>query len=529
MALGLGCAPERPLPADPPSVLGELRLAAYAERSSEVGQAQRVRQVTRFVNGVDYGGMEDNDLRGFLDGRFIYGWNQPGQVHVRVGRRFSRKSKYGEYELFRVIQRWPGVALVPGARVRAARLGVAVERGPTRPVTLMLYEVLKDWNPGEGGHKRNNISRPREGEVWWGERAHGEAEWGLPGVGFASQSDPDADTPVTALAEARWTPGDPWIEFSSSALAAYVERRVAAGAPLLFLMKMADHLEDQPDAILRLWSGNLGEARNPALRPWLELEWDSPHQVAGTTRPLHLEHGRELALPVLPAPGATHVAASFVADDGHEVPTLEVRGGDGWRSLALPARVDRSPVVARVRAVRDPVQLGDVFETGFRDTWVTTSPPEEEEVWWTFVSPDGERHRVRADYAGDFRWQVRFEPAALGRWRYFYECELDRAYRSPTGAFDVLPGDRANVRRELEALRERIRAAAPADEAEAVAAFGPAFWRLQRAALRHETPASFRADGRETFQLLTEIREALSRDEVPDRPKLKSTHGPWKR
>jgi peptidoglycan-N-acetylglucosamine deacetylase len=42
--------------------------------------------LSTFVAGPLYDGMEDNDLRGFLDGGFRWAWNQPTQAHVRVGR-----------------------------------------------------------------------------------------------------------------------------------------------------------------------------------------------------------------------------------------------------------------------------------------------------------------------------------------------------------------------------------------------------------------------------------------------------------
>ncbi len=94
--------------------------------------------------------MEDNDLRGYLDGNFKWGWNQVGQIHVRVGRR-ARGPAFGEYELFRLVQRWDGMALPPAVHIHQARLRLGVEEGPPFSVTVYLYEVKKDWNPGGGG------------------------------------------------------------------------------------------------------------------------------------------------------------------------------------------------------------------------------------------------------------------------------------------------------------------------------------------------------------------------------------------
>ena len=41
-----------------------------------------------------------------------------------------------------------------------------------------------------------------DGEVWWNDRAYGHAPWALPGLGYASDSDPAADTGASPLAEA---------------------------------------------------------------------------------------------------------------------------------------------------------------------------------------------------------------------------------------------------------------------------------------------------------------------------------------
>ena len=58
---------------------------------------------------------------------------------------------------------------------------------------------------------------------------------------------------------------------------------------------------------------------------------------------------------------------------------------------------------------------------------------------------------------------------------------------------------------------------------EAVEAFGVPFWRLERAAMRLETPESFRAaPGRGTFALISQVRAALSlREQVPDEPRIR--------
>ena len=73
-------------PALPGIVEGRLRVGAFGAglSGSHTGH-EPLRHISVYVNGPDYGGMEDNDMRGFLDGRCKHDWNQQGQIHVRPG------------------------------------------------------------------------------------------------------------------------------------------------------------------------------------------------------------------------------------------------------------------------------------------------------------------------------------------------------------------------------------------------------------------------------------------------------------
>ena len=500
-----------------PSVLGTLRVAAYGRK---VRSGESPPHVTEWVNGADYSGMEDNDIRGFLDGRFVYGWNQPGQIHNRMGRERSRML-WGETELFRTLVRWADVRLPPGSRVERAELAFGVERGPKQPLDVLLYAINKDWNPGAGGERGDNTSPPQPGEVWWGELAHDQRPWGFAGAGFASDHE-DADTPEEALAETRWAPGEDEVVFASDALARHIESRATQGLPLLFLMKLSDAYEDQMDTVLYVFSGNHGEPRNPARRPKLRVEWEGPRPLVGLARPVHLENGRMLVLPRIEARGTRFVAGSFQADQGHEAPILEIRGGSRgadseWRRVSQPLAVEWDWLEVRVHAARHPVVLGMPFETSFKDTWVRTAPPEEQVVPFSFVSPRGEEHRVEAQYTGDYTWGVTFEPTELGRWRYRWKQDfLKKPYRSAEGVFDVVPGDRENVALQLRALLERIRETEPPEPGVVPDLVFP-FWKLERAVYQLETPQSMKTDrGLQVYALLTELREALSGRTVPD-------------
>jgi hypothetical protein len=388
--------------------------------------------------------------------------------------------------------------------------------------------VNKDWNPGGGGERGDNTSPPLPGEVWWGEVAHGERAWGFAGAGFASSDHPEADTPVEALAEAHLEVGGAEVVFASAALDRYVEARARSGLPLLFLLKTSDALEDLPGTLVQLYSGNHGDLRNPARRPELRVAWEAPREVARLERAVHLENGRVLALPRLATPGAGRVAVSFVPEPGHDAPTIRIRGGRGaevseWRSAALPVDADWDWVELRVRAARNPVVLGEAFETRLRDTWVRTAPPEEQDVRFTFVSPRGTTHEASAHYTGDYTWEIRFEPDEIGRWRYaFEESFLRHPYRSAEGVFDVVGGDHESLRRALEALLERIRAVETEPSDAGIAELAPAFWKLERAVFQAETPESMATEeGRVLFDLMTAIRHALSGRNVPDEARLK--------
>ena len=125
------------------AVRGTLFISVYGEVGN---QPNPLKHRTVYVNGPDYGGMEDTDLRGFLDGHFKYDWNQSTQIHVRMGRRSSAPA-LGELELFRILHRWAEIELPPAAKVVNAQLEFMVEYGPSFPVDVYLYEVKKDWNP----------------------------------------------------------------------------------------------------------------------------------------------------------------------------------------------------------------------------------------------------------------------------------------------------------------------------------------------------------------------------------------------
>lgn len=513
-----------------PSVRGQFVWAAYRKSSSASEASPRHRQI--WVSGPDYDGMEDNDLRGFLDGRFIYGWNQASQIHSRVGRRKS-SARYGETELFRTVERWDGVRLPVDASVHSAELRLTIEKGPDAKCDVLLYPVHKDWNPGNGGTQNDNTSPPRPGEVWWGAAGHETKAWGFPGAGFASERHPNADTPVRALAEAVYDPDRDTLHFSGDALAAYIEGQSRRREALRFLVKVSDAAEDVPNGEIAIYTANVGDARQTEWRPQLELRWSAPGVRAQGGERLHLENGRFFETERLPLQGGRVLAASFepaasaAGQRPSDTPTIQVRGGRGeegsaWQSAAHSKEVDWDWAQFRILAARDPHELGQPFRTTYRDTWVTAGTVASRHVDFELTSPSGRIHKVEAAFVDDFTWALEFVPMEIGRWRYrMTEDLLKRPFEGPERAFDVVLTDRAAGAAGLRAMLEALKDQPAKKEDEDIPARAPEFWRLERAILRLETPESWASpEGRERYNLLTEIRILLGGRKVPAKLKL---------
>jgi hypothetical protein len=498
--------------------------------------APPVRHRTTFVNDDAYRGMEDNDLRGYLDGRFKYAWNQPGQVHVRLGRRGAGE-RYAEHELFRVVQEWFDVALPPGARVRESTLYLQSEHAPKRCIEILLYEVKRAWNPGTGGTRRDNVSPPKPGEVWWNEARSEEEAWALPGVGRASDADPQADTGSMALASAALCPGETDVTLSAPQLTAYVDAQVQRGEPLRFLLKLDDQSEDRAGSWIAIYSGSTGASRETSRRPRLTLEWEVA-ALATQEIPVRLERGRSVPLAATPpdAPHdalarARHVVATFVPEPGsaplHIERSLPARGA--WDSLAHPRPLDGVPATLRITAGTDPVALGEPFRDQLRDTWIRTAAPTDQEVPWIFVSPSGLEHRVLASYEEPYRWRIDFLPDEVGPWSYhwsqrFTETEIE----SPVGRFDVIARELDPVLQSLAQLAARARERGALRDRELKARFRHRLAMLERAGMSLMSASQWRGEEGTRLRAATgEVRAAMGAPAPDPIPKVPDTPPEW--
>ena len=340
-----------------PNLTGVLRLSRLDPASTS-----HVTHECVLTAGCGYHGMDDNDIRGHLDGTFHYAWNQVSQKYVRTGR-IEHLFRFGEYELFRALQRWDDLPLPQEARIEGAELRLQVQESDVEfDRTLLLYAMRRDWNPGGGGVSKNNLSPPAPGEVWWNEARHGDEAWGLPGGSCTSDRDP------APLAEATLPHGGTELTFSSGRLTRYVAGQVTQGKPLLFMIKLQDHQEDVPGSLIHIWSESEGDDKGRSRKPELALRWTMPGEPV-VEEDVLLEPGRAL---VYPSGEANFV--TFGDAQGQPFEVAARASGCGWRVVQGGHLRDTESEV-RIRAVSNAVPIGSTFSARFRDTWVRTAAP----------------------------------------------------------------------------------------------------------------------------------------------------------
>lgn len=515
---------------------GTLRISRIGDAGREELEATEHR--TRFVPDGFYRGMADNDIRGFLDGSFVYGWNQAEQQHVRVGRtKWHRPApRYGEPELFRCLQRWSDLPLPRHAEVIRAELSLSVERAPVSAVRVFLYPVRRDWGPGRGGELGDNTSPPRKGEVWWREAAAGEREWGLPGASFASEEHEDPDIGVMPLAEAMCcSQDDSSLAFHSERLTRYVDSCLTEGRPCLFMLKLDSDAEDDPGSLIELYSAEHGESRSPARRPELLVDWECGASWTAV-HDLHLEGGQEITLEDVDCRPGDWFAATFSPRGSSEFPRIEIREeiegrSTDWREARYPFRARGDRVSLRVRAVRNPIAFGESFVGTVRDTWVSSGPPESRNVTWTFWSPTGAEHALDASFLGDYEWRVRFRPDEVGRWLYTWKHDFTSDPYDPViGEFDVVANGRSRLLEELRLLRDEISSGVEGERYHAERRrLCLRFMNLLRATMSSMSPEDWRGvEGEEVRSTARDIRSHLWGKQVPSDPPMEAHPRTWK-
>jgi len=483
---------------------------------------------TIFSRGPDYSGMEDNDIRGYLDGSFKEGWNQVSQAHLRLGRR-GKNPAFGEFELFRNLQRWADLPIPRNADILGAKIVLTLESGPPFPIDIAVYAVSKDWNPGNGGTRGDNNSPPKPGEAWWLEAKAGETPWSQAGAGHASDDHPQADTRAQPLAIAHFTPRqDRQLTFSSSALTTYLDEQVKAGEPVRLLYKLLDVNEDSPGSVLEIWSANFGVAGSDR-RPSLHIEWQPTSATMNRRFPITLEPGRMIKLPGISVGGKRTLVSSYnpqpnqVDASGQQKcgqqPYIEYRlaqSAGNWTPLYGPMQIDANEIELRVAATGTPVDLGTSFVAEIRDTWITAGKAEEQDVQWHFTSPNGETISTSASYVGDYTWQVSVNANSIGRWRYNWSHALSgNEMRSEDSYFDVIAWDPQHVIAGLQVLRESIETSGVAPRSHEMLRFELSFMRLQRAATALQPDYS--VDQSSVVRVeMRKIRQRLSGKPLPD-------------
>lgn len=478
---------------------------------------------TSWVRDARYDGMEDNDLRGFLDGAFKEGWNQVSQSHLRLGRR-ARSPAFGEYELFRNLQRWDELALPTNAAIVAAELMLSLESGPPYPVDVAVYAVRKDWDPGGGGVNGDNNSPPAPGEVWWLDAEYGVTPWTSAGAGYASDVDPRADTYGQPLALVRYEPGQTNLLFTSASLAHYVEDRVQQSKPLLLLYKLTDPYEDSIGSVFEVWSANVGIAGSDR-RPRLTLRWQAPRGTTTIRRRIALEPGRSIVVTDLDGRPGEFLAASFAdaRDEGNgacgQDAFVEYREGDrDWRPLERPSMLTSNEFDLRITAATRPVALGDSIDLELRDTWIPVGSPDEHTVRWSVRRPDGREQQIESTHAGDYTWKLRVPADVPGRWSFRWQHELSgKPSSGEWHTIDVVARELEGVILSLKQLASAIDESGAAPRSRAMLPFELAFMRLERAAAeRLAAGASTAAQEDEIRNIIKLLRVSLSGRDVPD-------------
>jgi hypothetical protein len=287
------------------------------------------------------------------------------------------------------------------------------------------------------------------------------------------------------------------------------------------MLKLDDDGEDVPGSVIEIFAAEHGEPKAPSRRPELVVDWKC--RAAWTSvHEIQLERGRHITLPEAECRPGDWFAATFSPEPSSATPVIEVRERVGddrtdWREVRRPFRARGNRVAFRIRAVRNPIELGDPFTATIRDTWVNTGPMETRTVLWRFRSPSGAEHAVPASYVGDYTWHVRFTPDEVGRWTYTWEHDFtSNPYDPERGEFDVVADDTSRLLGAMSSLHEEVINEIGQEGSPERERLCRKFMHLQRAVMTSVSPENWRGSEGEKIRTITrKIRSRLWGEQVP--------------
>lgn len=502
-----------------PPACGELK---FFELSRELTNSEKLlnnsRIIQTYISNSSTNVMQDNDLRGFLDGTFKKAWAQVTQNHTRVGRR-ANDPAYGEHELFRTIQKWEAITPPSSGILQDIELKISVESGHTSEVIIYLYSVNKTWVPGSGGVLRNNLSVPNKGEVWWLEKSYKEELWALPGVGFASNSHPNADTPATPLAFYHYKPGEKQISFKSTQLKNYASSQISNKKPLHFLIRLESQTEDTPGIKLQFYSGDYSHEHTKNIRPSIIATWALLNVTNEHVHSLILPQGEKLNFST-PIKNTINkqILVDFKSTNCKTPIYIRENNGSPWRSLPRNIKLENDDGNFELISGFNPTALNKHFQATIHDTWITSNPPDQQQVFWHFRSPSGNIQTVKSEYKGDYDWKVNFLFDEPGLWHYWWTAEFtDKPYTSNSTKITVYVESIVDVITMLEKLKHEIIQAGITDKDTLHFRSTRKFNALERSLMSMLTPEQYQSpDFKSSRILLNSIRELMSGEPIPE-------------
>lgn len=380
--------------------------------------------------------VEDADIRGYLDGRTKYDFNQGNAYHLRVGRRYNGSSE-GELELKRSLLRWSLPQFPDDVVLRGAQIRLWVEPmltdSPLRdeeagfPLHLFAYPVDGDWAEGDGGIRGDSFSPAAHGEVWWNEARESEETWLGPGALAISPPGSDAPYLQSPLAVASIDGGGVEIVLASEPLSEHLGATIAGASTFEVLLKLDDVEEDRFGTEVGILSSDFGDLKDVMPKgPALHLNVELARPVRILDEEFVLEAGMEKPLRVQRHPGQTVLIGAEVAGRGRGTPpAVWVRGGIQGDSMPAPWERLENPVRRRwdwsqvmLSAAPNRVYSGETFSIQITEPWIAPGPREKQVPHLILVAPSGRVHHVQGSAISSSRYQVAFTPREFGLWRY---------------------------------------------------------------------------------------------------------------